>query len=61
VGKAPGAVNVEGDIDCDTPTVIWTTKQKKHPNSISEYLKKGMDSEGTCIERVGLSERKGDS
>lgn len=41
MGKAPGAVNVEGDIDCDSPTVIWTTTQKKPPNNI---LEKGMDS-----------------
>jgi hypothetical protein len=44
VGKAPGAVNVEGDIDCDSATVIWTTKQRKPSNNISEYLEKGMDS-----------------
>lgn len=52
MGKAPGAVNVEGDIDCDSPTVIWTTKQRKPPNNISEYFDKGMNSAVmTYIER----------
>ena len=49
MGKAPGAVNVEGDIDCDSTAVICTTKQKKSPNNISDYVEKGVDSAVTVM------------